>query len=282
MSRRSRSRQAAPPCTAQRRRAEEAFRRLHLYRELTEPESRLSELVEYFGWETGHKADACRRWFYRDDPKYARFRERLGITHMQFTILHSYAIANRLDPQRPDLFPLYDEVVGRLEALGGPAALSVLDFGCGTGQIGLAFRQEGYRVVLNDIEPELLDFAAFLHANRGLEAETWRSPEPRAAYDTAADGQPFGLVVEWSAFEHTPGLIATLGTITGGLVAGGMLVTTSLARDWTPELRAHYERDAGDREISAELFGRGLATYVAERFDVVDCPGSLAKILVKR
>ncbi len=269
-------------CTPQRRRAEEAFRRLHLYPELTELESRLSELIEYFGWETGHKADACRRWFYRDDPKYARFREQLAISHMEFTILHSYAFANRLDPGRPDLFGLYDEVLGRLDALGGPAAVAVLDFGCGTGQIGLAFRQEGYRVVLNDIEPELLEFARFLHANRGLEAETWLSPAPRTAFDTAADGQPFGLVVEWSAFEHTPGLTATLETITGGLVPGGMLVTTSLARDWTPELREHYERDAGDREISDELFGADLAAYVAEHFAEIDCPGSLAQILVKR
>src|SRR5687767_2683318 len=128
-------------CTAERHRADEAFRRLHLYKELTEYESRLSELIEYFGWEKGHKADACRRWFFRDDPKYARFRERLGITHMEFTILHSYALVNRFDPARPDMHGVYDEVARRLEDLGGPREMSVLDFGCGTGQIGLAFKQ---------------------------------------------------------------------------------------------------------------------------------------------
>jgi 2-polyprenyl-3-methyl-5-hydroxy-6-metoxy-1,4-benzoquinol methylase len=271
-----------PIATPERRRAEQAFHRLHLYPELTELESRLSELVEYYGWELGHKAAACRRWFYRDDPKYPRFLAQLGITHMQFTILHSYALVNRLDPARPDLFHVYDEVVTRLEALGGPQAVSVLDFGCGTGQIGLAFRQEGYRVVLNEIEPDLLDFARFIHDNRDLVAEVWQSPDPRSAYDTRADDDPFGLVVEWSAFEHTPGLTSTLDTITSGLVAGGMLVTTSLAREWTPALREHYRRDAGSAEISDELFGQELVDYVEEHFEVVDCPGSLAKILIKR
>jgi 2-polyprenyl-3-methyl-5-hydroxy-6-metoxy-1,4-benzoquinol methylase len=271
-----------PACTADRQRAEEAFRRLHLYDSLTEYESRLSELIEFFGWETAQKADACRRWFFRDDPKYARFLQRMGLSHMQFTILHTYALVNRFDPARPDMFGLYDEVIGRLERLGGPERLSVLDFGCGNGQIGLAFAQAGYRTVLNDIEPDLLDFARFIHDNRGLEAETWQSPGERTAYDTKADGRPFGLVVEWSAFEHTPGLVATLETITGGLVRGGMLVTTSLAREWTPELKAHYERDAGDSEISDELFGPDLARYVDEHFEVVDCPESLANVLVKR
>ena len=269
-------------CTESRARAAQAFERLHLYDSLTEYESRLSELIEYYGWETAQKADACRRWFYRDDPKYARFRERMGISHMEFTILHSYALVNRFDPGRPDMFHLFDEVIGRLERLGGPETMSVLDFGCGTGQIGLAFRQEGYRTVLNDIEPELLDFARFIHANRDLEAETWQSPGERTAFDTAADGRPFGLVVEWSAFEHTPGLVATLETVTGGHVPGGMLVTTSLAREWTPELKAHYERDAGDSEISDELFGPALAAWVDEHFEVIDCPESLANVLVKR
>lgn len=269
-------------CTTDRHRAEEAFRRLHLYPELTEYESRLSELIEYYGWEKGHKADACRRWFYRDDPKYARFREKLGITHMEFTILHSYALVNRYSPERPDMFPVYDEVITRLEALGGPERMSVLDFGCGTGQIGLAFRQAGYRVVFNDIEADLLDFAHFLADNRALEIETWQSPGERTAYDTKADGKPFGLVVEWSAFEHTPGLSVTLDTIAGGLVQGGMLVTTSLAREWTPELKEHYIRDAGDEEVSDELFSDELAAYVDEHFEVIECPDSLANILIKR
>jgi hypothetical protein len=48
-------------------RADAVRKRLHAYDSLTDYDSRLSELIEYFGWETGHKADACRRWFFGDD-----------------------------------------------------------------------------------------------------------------------------------------------------------------------------------------------------------------------
>src|SRR3712207_6593468 len=60
-------------------RAESVFRRMHRYHELTEYDSRLSELIDFFGWETGCKGHACRRWFFHDDPKFWKFLEKMGL-----------------------------------------------------------------------------------------------------------------------------------------------------------------------------------------------------------
>lgn len=100
-------------------RADAIHARLHLYDSLSDYDSRLSELIEYFGWETGHKADACRRWFFGDDVKQQRFLEAMGLSVWEYAVMHQYAQFNRFDPERPDMYWLYDEVVERLDRLGG-------------------------------------------------------------------------------------------------------------------------------------------------------------------
>jgi hypothetical protein len=65
-------------------------------------------------------------------------------------------------------------------------------------------------------------------------------------------------------------------------VQGGVLVTTTFAKDWTPELREHYVRDAGEDEIAEQLFSPTVDAWIRERFEVVDEPQSLAKLLIKR
>jgi 2-polyprenyl-3-methyl-5-hydroxy-6-metoxy-1,4-benzoquinol methylase len=74
--------------------------------------------------------------------------------------VHQYAPFNRFDPERPDMYWLYDEVVERLDRLGPRDSTWVLDFGCGLGQIGPGFALDGYQVVLSDVQPPQLDFAA--------------------------------------------------------------------------------------------------------------------------
>jgi SAM-dependent methyltransferase len=261
-------------------RADRVFEALHLYRDLPEPESRFSELVEYFGWEIAHRGPACRRWFFRDDPRFHRFLERTGLTYWQFAVLHQYLLFNRFDPARWDMWWVYDEVCERMEALGGRDALEVLDFGCGLGQIGLGFTLDGWRTVLTDVEPKLLDFARFLFAGRGLEAEIVQAESERSYLDTT--GRRLGCVVEWSVFEHVHDHVAALEAITAGLVRGGVLVTTTLAKDWTPAVREHYIRDAGEAEIAEQLFSPAVDAWVRERFEIVDEPMSFAKLLIKR
>jgi 2-polyprenyl-3-methyl-5-hydroxy-6-metoxy-1,4-benzoquinol methylase len=264
------------------RRAESVFDRMHLYKDLSDYDSRLSELIEYFGWETAHKADACRRWFFGDDPKHEQFLEKMGISYWEYAVMHQYALFNRFDPGRPDMYWAYDETIRRLESLGGPERLSVLDFGCGLGQVGLGYALDGYRVVSADKVAEELDFCAFMFRNRDLEPNTYQATDDRDYYDTAADGHEYGLVIEWSVFEHIYDLIPAVQKITGGLVQGGMFLTTTLAKDWTPELKEHYIHDAGDEEISDQLFSKETEDFVNDTFQVVDVPSSLAKLLIKR
>jgi hypothetical protein len=65
-------------------------------------------------------------------------------------------------------------------------------------------------------------------------------------------------------------------------VPGGIFVTTTLAKDWTPELKEHYIHDSGDEEISDQLFSKEIEDYVARNFEVVSNPQSIAKLLIKK
>ena len=62
----------------------------------------------------------------------------------------------------------------------------------------------------------------------------------------------------------------------------GLPSLCTLAKDWTPELKEHYIHDAGDEEISDQLFSKETEDFVNDTFEVVDVPNSLAKLLVKR
>ena len=264
-------------------RAEEVFARtLRDHPHLSDRESRLCELVEYFGWEIGQKARYATPWFYEDDPRARRYEDRIGLRGPVYEILHMYSLFNRMDPEREDFFWIYDGVLARLEELGGPDRVSALDFGTGLGQIGLSLAAAGYRTVVSDRVEAFLDFVGWRAANHGLEPVVHRAETEHAYFDTAADGHPFGLVVEWSAFEHVADAIPALETITGGLVPGGLFVTTTFKKDWTPELIEHYRRDSQDDDIADQYFSPEVDAWLDERFEVRSPPRSLAKVLVRR
>jgi SAM-dependent methyltransferase len=263
-------------------RAHDVLGRLQRFPEVTDDESRVLELIDYFGWETGQKAQACKRWFFADDEALPRYMEDLGISYWEFGIMHQYALFNRFDPRRPDMYWVYDEIVRRLDALGAPEELPVLDFGCGLGQIGLGFALDGYRVVSAEKVPEQVAFARYLFESRGLTPDIYQAEGDRDYYDSGAEGRRFGCVIEWSVFEHIYDLVQCTDTITRGLVPGGIFVTTTLAKDWTPELKEHYIHDSGDEEISDQLFSKEIEDYVAANFEVVSTPGSIAKLLIKK
>ena len=61
-----------------------------------------------------------------------------------------------------------------------------------------------------------------------------------------------------------------------------MFVTTTLERDWTDELKEFYIRDAGDEAQAAQLWGDEIEALVAERFEIVRRPGTLATLLVRK
>jgi SAM-dependent methyltransferase len=271
-----------PDAASRHPRAQNVLGRLKRFPEVTDDESRLLELIDYFGWETGQKGQACKRWFFADDEALPRYMEDLGISYWEFGIMHQYALFNRFDPRRPDMYWVYDEIVRRLDALAGPKALPVLDFGCGLGQIGLGFALDGYRVVSAEKVPEQVAFARYLFESRGLTPDFYQAEGDRDYYDSSADGRRFGCVIEWSVFEHIYDLVQCTDTITRGLVPGGIFVTTTLAKNWTPELKEHYIHDSGDEEISDQLFSKEIEDYVAGNFEIVSNPDSIAKLLIKK
>lgn len=201
---------------------------------------------------------------------------------MTFQILHMYSLFNRMDPQREDLHWIYDGIVERLEGLGGSDQVSVLDFGTGLGQIGLSFCLAGYRTVMSDRVPDFLRFVQFLAAIRKLEPVIDEATSDHTFYDTAADGHRFGLVVEWSAFEHVADTLKALEHITSGLVPGGMFVTTTFCKDWTPELLEHYRRDSQDDAIADQYLSGEADEWLRDRFEVISPPRTIAKVLVRK
>lgn len=263
-------------------RARGAYERLRIYKSLSYEESRISELIEHFGWDVASRATACRRWFFGDDEHLARFLDQLGISYEQYAVMHQYVAFSRLDRARPDLFWIYDEILGRLEALGGRDQLTILDFGGGIGEIASAFAGEGYRTVLSDALPYNRDFARFMLDNRGLDVEIHAPSAPDDVFDTAADGRRFGLVIESSSLEHVPDVLGAVQAISGGLVAGGMLVSTLLGEEPSAEKRAFFERDAGDPAVAAQLFDPGLHAWVRDHYFIEARPRTDMHILIKR
>ena len=196
--------------------------------------------------------------------------------------MHQVSLFNRLDPERHDLYYLLDGLLARLEELGGPDAVSVLDFGCGPALTAIGFAASGYRTVAVESSPIYCDYQRFMAGIRGLDLDVVLATSDRDYYDTGADGHRYGVVVEWSAFEHIPDVLAALERVTAGLVAGGMFVTTTFCKDWTPELEAHYRQDAPEDGTMDQVLSPEVDAWLRERFDVLSPPDTLAKVLVRR
>jgi hypothetical protein len=258
--------------------------RLRAHPHLTDRESRLNELVEYFGFDIAQKAPYCTPWFYWDDPRRPRYvQEQLGLDPMTFGIMHMYTLFNRLDPDRHDMYYLYDGLVEQLERLGGPGEVAVMDFGSGMGQTGLSFAVAGYDTVFVDVVERYLDYVRFLAGIRDVEPTFVQSSGEQDFYDTQADDdRRYGLIVEWSTFEHVRDAIGALSRVLGGLVPGGMFVTTTFCKDWTPEEIEHYRRDSFEEEIAEQYLSGEADAWLRERFDVLTPRNTIAKVLVKK
>lgn len=85
---------------------------------------------------------------------------------------------------------------------GGKGHRSVLDLGCGTGQLALYFLERGYRVVGLDLSPAMLDWAR-RNASRYVEDGRARFVEGDASDFTV--NERFGLVVStFDTLNHLP------------------------------------------------------------------------------
>jgi SAM-dependent methyltransferase len=156
----------------------------------------------------------------------------------------------------------------------------VFDFGSGVAHCALAFAAAGYRAVIADTIPDYLQFQAFMADARGLQVQQQQAATEFDFYDTK-DGNDYGLVIEWSSFEHVAQPRAALERLLNGLVPGGMFVTTTFCKDWTPEDIEHYRRDSNDPQIAEGYLSGEIDEWLKESFTVLSPPKTLAKVLVK-
>lgn len=261
--------------------AELVFRNLQLFKEISEYDSRLLELVNYFGWEIGHKAHFCRAFYFDEyeKTKYEKAKEKLGVTDMQYRIMHQYAYFNRLSPDRNDVFHIYDYILDKIAKLENNKDLQIVDFGCGLGQIGLAFSLGGYRVLFVDIVSEFINFAKYLCESRNVTNAEFVIENGESNFKFM-DNQN-SLIIEWSAFEHIRDPLGQLMEFNRSLVSGGMILTTSLKKDWNEDLVEHYKKDGGN-DIMDRLNSEEINEFIDRNFEVISFEKSIGKLLIKK
>jgi len=117
-----------------------------------------------------------------------------------------------------------------------PRRRTVLDYGCGSGILGIAAALLGaHRVWATDIEPQALEATARNALRNGLEAERLQVDPPQRLGATRAD-----LVM--ANILHGP-LLALRPRLAAHTAPGGTLLLSGLLRGQADSLRAAYERD---------------------------------------
>lgn len=256
--------------------AAKVFWELRIYKELSDYDSRLQDLVDYYGYGVGCKAPYCRIYAGEDEG----IHERLGITEMQYSVMHMHALFNRMCPGRHDMYYIFDRVVQRARETFGDE-FCVIDFGCALGQIGMAFSALGIDAYLVDIQQSYLDFARQLSERRGISAHCDPVLLDRLeGYLDLAFPKPVGVVIESSSFEHIESPLAAYRWCYEVLASGGQFVTSTAVIEWDEETEEHFLQDAGPERF-AQLRSEEY-TKMKDKFrEVLDPERSVFKIMVK-
>jgi 2-polyprenyl-3-methyl-5-hydroxy-6-metoxy-1,4-benzoquinol methylase len=113
--------------------------------------------------------------------------------------------------------------VDALESLV-PASASILDYGCGTGDIAAALAARGYSVEGRDMSPKMIEQARAIHAGSGVR---FAVIEPAGAHADAMPGdQAFDAIVCSSVLEYLHDLPESLRSLAGALKLGGWMLAT--------------------------------------------------------
>jgi 2-polyprenyl-3-methyl-5-hydroxy-6-metoxy-1,4-benzoquinol methylase len=103
-----------------------------------------------------------------------------------------------------------------------PASASILDYGCGTGDIAAGLAGRGYRVEARDRSAKMIAQARALHAGSGV-----RFVAPAdAEVEVLAGDQSFDAVICSSVLEYLHDLPGSLRALAGALRPGGWLIAT--------------------------------------------------------
>ncbi len=129
---------------------------------------------------------------------------------------------------------------------------SVLDVGCGTGDITVALHDAGFDVSGLDISPGMLEVFRENAADRAIPViigDIFDMPAPEHQYDAATCRY---------VFSHYHDFGRLLGAIAGHVRVGGVIVFDSFSRDAVTT--AAQFLGAAEKEISTKVFG-GLANF---------------------
>jgi SAM-dependent methyltransferase len=155
---------------------------------------------------------------------------------------------DRLDPARVASCPTTPETLRALEALGDPAGRTILDLGCGYGELSVWLALKGAAVTARDISPAMIDVTRRLARRFGVEDRLTFSAGPGESlpYPDGAFDAVFGHDVL-----HHLDLRAALAEIRRVLRPGGSAVFAeplghnpilNRFRELSPETRTPDER----------------------------------------
>jgi len=149
---------------------------------------------------------------------------------------------------RGDMVARIARFANALESLV-PASASILDYGCGTGDIAAALASRGYRVEARDRSAKMIAQASALHAGSGV-----RFVAPADADgEVMAGEQSFDAVICSSVLEYMHDLPGSLRALAGALKPGGWLIAT------VPNMRhPSRRREASHRALMGSALMRAL------------------------
>jgi SAM-dependent methyltransferase len=110
--------------------------------------------------------------------------------------------------------------VTTLMSLIRPPPAHIVEFGCGTGWLGLMFAERGYEVVGIDISPDAIALAEQLKAEREITNATYRV----ADYEDVVIDPPADYAIFHDALHHAESEVAALRAAHTALVPGGMVL----------------------------------------------------------
>jgi SAM-dependent methyltransferase len=110
--------------------------------------------------------------------------------------------------------------VAAFMALIRPPPARIVEFGCGTGWLGLMFAARGYELIGVDISPEAIAMAEQLRDTRQIKTATYRV----ADYEDVRIDPPADYILFHDALHHAESELAALRAAHAALAPGGMVL----------------------------------------------------------
>jgi 2-polyprenyl-3-methyl-5-hydroxy-6-metoxy-1,4-benzoquinol methylase len=136
------------------------------------------------------------------------------------TTFNEYQYADLVDRSKDPYAAAKYDIIAR--HLGGYPHLSILNAGCGSGELSFLLAAAGHRVLGIDPEPAYIDLAAERASRLGLEGCSFQV----ASIEAFVPAERFGCVVATDVLEHIPDDRAAFDRLTDMVAPGSPVVIT--------------------------------------------------------